>query len=115
MGRVTLRLPDELHRRLRVKSREKGSSLNETILESIRDGLQQGKEKQRHETPLEKERRLVREALADISSPWDTSNLFPWIPPRPDDFDWEEFRRSLPVLDPPLSQTIVDERDESPY
>jgi hypothetical protein len=30
----------------------------------------------------------------------------------PADFDYETFRKSLPVLDPPLSQTIVDQRDE---
>lgn len=29
--------------------------------------------------------------------------------------DLTEFRKSMPKLDPPLSETILRERDESPY
>ena len=33
------------------------------------------------------------------------------LKPVPDDFDLAEFRRTMPVFNPPLSQTIIDERE----
>jgi hypothetical protein len=67
MVRVTLRLPDDLHCDLPSKSKPTGASLNETILASIRSGLTLPEHQRPEETPLERERRFVREALADIS------------------------------------------------
>ena len=115
MKRLTLRIPDDLHRRLHASSRASHSSLNDTILTMIRRGLTASEEGPADETPRERERRRVHEALASFSSRSDTNSLFPWVPPLPPDFDWEAFRRSLPVLDPPLSQTIIQEREESRY
>ncbi len=58
------------------------------------------------------ERERIRRALAPITMKLDPAVWGEWLKPLPDDFDWDAFRRALPVLDPPLSQTIIDERDE---
>ncbi len=63
----------------------------------------------------ESERERVRHALAPMLMEIDPKVWGEWLEPLPEDFDFEAFRKSMPVLDPPLSQTIIDERESSPY
>lgn len=57
----------------------------------------------------------IRRALAPISVKLDPAVWGEWLTPLPDDFDLAAFRASMPVLDPPLSQTIIEERESSRY
>ncbi len=66
-------------------------------------------------SPREAERARLRAALGDLVVDFDPQTFAPWLPPLPQDFDREAFLRSLPVLDPPLSQRIIDARNEERY
>lgn len=58
-------------------------------------------------------RERVRRALEPISQEVD---LHAWgLKPLPEDFDLAAFRASMPVLNPPLSRTIVGERESHDY
>ena len=86
---------------------------------SLLAGLRHALRRERREPeldPREAERRRVREALGDMLAPPIDYNMLPeHLRPTPDTPDRDTLRRSLPRLDPPLSQTIRDERDESRY
>ena len=60
MVRVTLRLPDDLHRRLREKSEEGGTSLNQTIVNALEDALPPDRLVWDESLPLDEKLRLVR-------------------------------------------------------
>ncbi len=82
--RVTIELSDELHERIAEASRRAGSSLNATIL------------------------RLIEHALAERVSDRDQV-------PAGAIFDPDQAarrRRDLPVLDPPLSRTVIEGRED---
>ncbi|HYM16491.1 MAG TPA: hypothetical protein VEZ14_13120 [Dehalococcoidia bacterium] len=65
------------------------------------------------ESTREAERRRIREALGDmLAPPPDLSQWPEHLRPTPDMPDRDTLRRSMPRLNPPLSQTIRDERDE---
>ena len=66
--------------------------------------------------PREAERRRIREALGDMLAPPINFNNWPeHLRPTLDMPDRDTLRASMPKLDPPLSQTIREERDESRY
>lgn len=106
MARLTLRLPETLHDRLVERSRAGGKSLNETIVDCLHQGLMAPKL-----TSLSEADRF-RLALADILIPAD--ELFPDEPL--DDstplLTHEELIRLMPILDPPLSQTVIEDRED---
>ena len=82
---------------------------------SIVSGLRQALGlRRRHAADEAADRReCVRRALEPISVKID---LHKWgLKPLPEDFDLAAFRASMPVLDPPLSQTIIDERESYDY
>ena len=58
-------------------------------------------------------RERVRRALAPMTVKLDPAVWGDWLTPLPDDFDLAAFRASMPVLDPPLSQTIIEEREST--
>jgi hypothetical protein len=65
---------------------------------------------------VEEERQRLREAMADILAPqdWMSGLLEEWGGPMSPEEE-EEYYRTMPVLDPPLSQTIIEMRDEERY
>ena len=63
----------------------------------------------------EDERERIRRALAPITMKFDEEKWRATFGCLPDDFDREAFFHSLPKLDPPLSQSIIDERREARY
>jgi len=81
---------------------------------SIVSGLRHALGLRRHARDDAADRReRVRRALAPIAQKVD---LVKWgLKPLPEDFDLAAFRVSMPVLDPPLSQTIIDERESYDY
>ena len=115
MARITLRLPDAVHEQLVRRARGSGTSLNQAIVDILRDVLGCGKGAPPDETLKERERRLLREALGDRVvdvKPEDYAPLFHrWYTPE----ERDAILKSMPVLDPPLSAAIIQEREESPY
>ena len=105
-ARLTLRLRDRLHDQLVARGRACGKSLNQTIVDSLWEAVLFPRVE-----PLTEAERL-RLALADITIPAD--ELFPDEPL--DDsipaLTHEELMRLMPVLDPPLSQTVIEDRED---
>ncbi len=72
----------------------------------------------RHDAPssdAERDRTRQALALAPVLVDLDPKIWGESLQPLPQDFDFDAFRSSMPILDPPLSQTIIDERESSPY
>ncbi|MGI8553626.1 MAG: hypothetical protein ACR2PL_22990 [Dehalococcoidia bacterium] len=116
MTRVTLDLPLELHRRLRAVARETGSSLDDVIVRLLDATTPPCAAEEdapaKEETPLERERRLVREALRYMTVEIDLDEYAPLFKGLTQGLDRQAFFESLPRLDPPLSQTIIEERED---
>jgi hypothetical protein len=82
-----------------------------SIVANIRNALGRRRHPPRDEAAERRER--LRRALAPITVKLDPEIWGDWLKPLPDDFDLDAFRRSMPILDPPLSQTIIEERESS--
>ncbi len=63
--------------------------------------------------PQEGERERVRRSLTGSIVTLDPAIWGDWLRPLPQDFDWAAFRARMPKLDPPLSQTIIEERESA--
>lgn len=84
-------------------------------MDILSDALGCGKGSRPDETPLEAERRRTREVLGDLVVEYEpedfASALSRWRTPE----EVEAILASIPVLDPPLSQTIIEEREANRY
>ena len=109
--RVTLRLPDAVYERIVQASRQAGLSLNQIMVDALREanfaapsygGM----------TPQERlnwelrdiGRPYTEEEIADLA--WGDDEDLPLLNHR-------ELRARLPRLDPPLSQMVIDDREDS--
>lgn len=106
MARVTLRLPESLHARLIAESRAVEKSLNEVIVQSLEARLPAAS------PHLGDEQARMRAALGDLLVSADDL-----LPPWGDEQDTPllshvELQARLPRLDPPLSRTIIDDRED---
>ena len=112
MARVTLRLPEDLHRRLRSTSERTGSSLNQVIVAALSEALARGEGARQAESPLLEQVQHVRRALGDLAVEVDARQLPPHLRPREDLPDTDTLRQSMPELIPPLSATISADRED---
>lgn len=85
-------------------------AVSASMLSNLRHAL--GARRHREQRPTDSEDGRIRRALAPMLMEIDHAAWEREFGRLPADFDYETFRKSLPVLDPPLSQTIVDQRDE---
>jgi hypothetical protein len=86
------------------------------LLAGIRRALGRREAAKPELTPREAERRRIREVLGDLLAPPIDFNKWPaHLRPMPDMPDRDTVRKSMPRLDPPLSQTSREERDEGRY
>jgi hypothetical protein len=113
MTRITLRLPDEVHRRLVASARGSALSLNQTIVAILSDALGCGKSSRAQGTPLDTERRRVREALGDVAVEFDTEDFARFVKRPLSEIDREALFRSMAGVN--LSAGIIEERDENRY
>ncbi|HVC32062.1 MAG TPA: hypothetical protein VNL16_00970 [Chloroflexota bacterium] len=111
MSRVTLRLPDGLHERLRDVSHRTGASLNQVIVATLRDVLTCDEENE-PASQLLKQTQLVRTALADPTVDVDTTWFDAAFRPETEVPTREELARTLPRLTPSLSATVIVERED---
>ncbi len=112
MARVTLRLPEDLHRRLRSASERTGSSLNELIVAALSEALARDELNGQAEGSLLQQVQHVRRALGDLVVEVDVSHLPPQLRPQDDLPDTDTLRQSMPALVPPLSATISADRED---
>lgn len=110
--RVTLRLPEELHQRLQTKAQQAGVSLNQTIVATLSDSLGHGDDADDEHGLLQEQVQHVRTALGDLTVELDPEGFPAHLRPAAGLPDREAFMRSLPRLDPPLSATIIADRDD---
>jgi len=112
MVRVTLRLPDDLHRRLCARSEHRGESLNQVVVDALNDALARGEPAGRDGLPLDEQVRRVRAALGDLVIELDLDRFPPELRPGPDLPGRDALRARLPRLDPPMSRTIIEDRED---
>lgn len=86
-----------------------------SLLAGLRHALAR---RERRPAPLdegEAERTRIRAAMGGLLAPPVDSSWELEFGALPDGFDRQTFLASRPHLDPPLSQTISEDRDEAPY
>lgn len=111
--RITLRLPDELHRRLEARSRAAGASLNQTIVSALHDSLsRRDSDADTGASDLQAQVQQVRLALGDLVAELDESELPEGLRAVELLPDADALRGSLPRLDPPLSATVIADRED---
>ena len=97
-----LTIPDDVYERLKAEARRHGRSVDEharVILE-------------REILPRKEEMRRLRKAMGDSLESTDTDALPAEIRLRESPIDHAALRASMPILDPPLSATIIDDRSD---
>lgn len=112
MTRVTLRLPDDLYQRLQVLSQQSGASLNGAIVSTLNEALSPHDSMPERRTRLQDEISRLRVVLADLLVDEEDSEFFSAGPREDSVADRMRFLESMPRLDPPLSQTIIEERED---
>lgn len=115
MTRLTLRLPDDLHRRVRGRCAEAGTSLNQFIVAAVREALARPRAEAGEAMTLQQRVKRLRAALGDMVVEIDPAGFPEWERFAGSLPGHEELARSLPRLDPPLSRTIAEEREEYDY
>ena len=110
MTRLTLRLPADLADRLRAESQRTGVSLNQFIVAALHDALRRARLLHGDQDPLKEQLRLYRIALGDLVADIDVSKFPKRLKPGPLDVYNGARLAHRPKLDPPLSETIIQER-----
>lgn len=109
---MTLRLPEDLHRHLRSASERTGSSLNRLIVAALSEALARDEVAGQAESPLLEQLQHVRRALGDLAVEVDANHVPPHLRPSEDLADTDTLRQSMPELVPPLSATIIADRED---
>ena len=114
MKRVTLRLPEPVYERIERASRESGRSLNQVMVDALRDADLSNKPPA-GATPQE----ILNWALRDVRIHFTDEDEALMAQVFGDDSDLpelsgEELWAQLPKLDPPnwLSQAVIDDRED---
>lgn len=112
MTRVTLRLPDDLHRRLQITAEWTGSSLNQLIISALSETLSRDAEPEGPEDTLLGQVRHLGRTLGDLTTEIDDREITSMQGQGDDAPDTNTLRESMPRLNSPLSATIRADRDE---
>ncbi len=110
--RVTLRLPESVYERLREAGQSSGRSLNQVIVDALRDADLSGGPPE-GASPQE----ILNWALRDIARPWTDEDdelmagVFGDEADLPD-LSREELLAAFPPQDPPLSETVSGLRED---
>ena len=110
MARVTLRLPEDLHARLRSAAERSGTSLNQLMIAALTEGLERQAPSPKSGDSLREQVAYLRRALGSLAVDLSTGLLPPHLQPGRDYPDSDTLRSSMPELDPPLSTTIIADR-----
>ncbi len=110
--RVTLRLPESVYERLRQAGQSSGRSLNQVIVDALRE-VDLSDRPPQGAIPQE----LLNWALRDITRPWTDADDELMAGVFGDDNDTpllshEELLAAFPPLTPPLSETVIELRED---
>jgi hypothetical protein len=112
MVTLTVTIPDDLYKRIEQASRESDAEVDETVVVA----LERAFTRQRTPEEVNAERQRIREALGDHASDFDGEAFLEALGLEPmTDEEYTAFMRNRPTLDPPLSQTIIEVREEERY
>lgn len=113
MATLTITIPDELYERLKFINDASDSSLDDTIVAGLDRAYPRDEWRARTRIEIEEERRKVREALKDIviTLDWDEYHCGSRQAPM-SDAEREAVLKTLPILDPPMSQIIIEDRED---
>lgn len=114
MVRVTLRLPADVHRRLRAAAARRGTSLNQMVVAAPSQALAREEDETPAERPMPAQVPHIRQVLSDLVSTLELHALPPHLRPSDDLPESKTLRRTLPQLIPPRSAMLVAERGEGP-
>lgn len=109
--RLTVRLPERVHRALRAEAARQRISLNRAIVAALSKALREVEVGEAFDR-LAQERELYRKALAGMLVEIDPQRFLSGLGIRSEPIDADILLPSLPKLDPPLSQTIIEERED---
>lgn len=112
MAKVTVRLPDHLHRSLRSESARTGESLNQLIVDAVSCALEKDRPGTPPKTSLQVEVERIKRLLGDMVGEVDYSHFPEHLRPTPDLPDTVTLAKSLRRDIPPLSAAIIQEREE---
>lgn len=111
MTTITLQLPDELLQRLQTASREAGMPLDALIVTTLSQAISRREVTSEPSEAVREETRRIREALGDLV----VDNPEEWVPEIEEEIDFPDRQTDLdfmPKLDPPLSATLIEDRDD---
>jgi hypothetical protein len=112
LTRITLRLPDDLHRRLSAASEQYGTSLNQLIVAMLNGALAHDDLAASMEDLVLAQVQQIRRAMGDLVVEIDADFLPPGVRPREHLPDSDTLRQGMPTLHPPLSATIIADRED---
>ncbi len=114
---ATLTIPDKLYARLQAVAASQQRSVDDYLIDVIEKAAPDNTESNGTQLTRDEEQLRIREVMKDlIWSEEEVDQLFPWLNENPmSDEEVEEILANLPVLDPPLSQTIIQMREEERY
>lgn len=112
VARITLRLPDDLHRHLQDACRRTGTSLNQIIVAALAQALADRDQSAERNSALMDQVLHIQTALRDMTVEIEASRFPAHLRPEAEVSTREELFGTLPRLIPPLSSTILEERRE---
>ena len=107
MTRITLRLPDQMHQAFQQLARRAGISLNEAMVAALQQSLTR-REASNTESNLVYERQVIELALQGLLAELPMSRLSV----KDDRNATRTPHEEVPLLTPPLSSTILEERSD---
>jgi hypothetical protein len=114
---ATLTIPDKLFERLQAAAANQRRPVDDLLFEAIELVALPADSPEAKRLTRDEEIQRLREAMGDrIWTDEDVDQLFPWLDENPmTEAEIDEILANLPVLDPPLSQTVIQMRDEERY
>lgn len=113
MVTLTITIPDDIYERLKAVTEESATTVDDTISSLLDDALPCVAMPVRSQAEIEDERRRVREALKDISTEFDGDEFLRALGIRRMGTDERrKILETLPEFDPPLSQIIIEDRED---
>jgi hypothetical protein len=111
---ATLTIPDALYEQLKTAAADQQKSVDVLLQEAIERMSRTKSTPQPESLTREEKTQRLRGAMGDrVWSEEDVDKLFPWLDEEPmTEDEVDEILRNLPILEPPLSQTVIDMRNE---
>lgn len=113
MAAIHVTIPEDLYALVKARVGDSQDALDRAVADALRQSLAKPTTS---EPSLDEQRARIRAALGDLAAPanWLDDQLEALGGPLTPEEE-EEYYRTMPVLDPPLSQTLIQMREEERY